>query len=1001
MSGTTISHTAVEHSEDAHKILAMRMLRLGDPFPFIRHEWPDLIITDPIEKAQFAKYLLRTTDLDLRIDDFQYDAIKSVFDQKHTQLYMSGGTKLGKGMIVGGLIVNIWFSLYAESSKIILVGPTTDHLKRNLFAEACKWRVMMTSYKAKQDDTEVLKESIEDPKNRAHLIALANTQSGEGMSGNHCHDDITEVMTDRGWMLFKDLDGTEQLLTMDPDSKECHFEFPSLLHVGDSPGSMWECDDKYVNFCVTGNHRMLYYGDKAKKPVFKEADEFFSGSLNNKHTHQAVNLQAVEPLFHRIPELSSRCKFFKSKLAKMDDWCRLAGWFTSEGHVVFARGVPSAVVISQKKKENFADIRRAMSPFGQVREADGDDGAVNFCVSSVQLATHVLREMGHLAENKKCPRDIFSASPRQMRLFLGSHLAGDGYTRRKSGRSRKGQQSVHYTCSTRLASDIHALRTLCGEYASVNNHFKAGSQSKIRGRTITANFDMNAVVSGAKQHKTHWRGRAVARVPYSGKVYCATMPSFGTLLTRRHGKTLWSGNSNATLFIFDESSGVDKDHYNNALSQCRFLIAISNPRFPSGWFYDGFPKEFDSGMKTINASTGPRRVISIGGIHCINVRAQRLMTNIGPLGGITIDGRFFAEGQIIPRELHHLTAPLIPGQVCYDLCKVLEASRPRDEVLWAVFGKFPRANMEFMLFRPEWKDSNDVTRKKNFQLIKPEAIGFDVAASATGDYSAIAFGNVYGCSELCVTRLPNLMDLKGHFYGLCRNRGIDPRSGLVPIAIDSIGVGKGLADSLELDGCTVLRVENGRAAEHNKEQYQNRRAECYGELADAMSPGIREEPFTVPDDHSLWEELFAVEKIYAPAGRQFKIIPKRRAPSQRATPITDNRQSIEEKIGRSPDKSDAVAMLWQAVQLLPDYGEQALHQFNPEMTIARYEVEEMGLFKIYRVLFMNGKSVDYTEQEFVELFGPNPPTYDYQERAGELTEMFNSMTAGSFNAPVV
>lgn len=629
----TITQSEAKLSEKASRIQAIKYLHLGDPFPFIRHEWPSLIITDPAEKAEFEKHLLRKTDKDLRIDDFQYDAILSVFNGRHTQLYLSGGTKLGKGLIVGGIIVNIWYSLYQESCKIILVGPTTNHLKRNLFGEACKWRAMMSSYISGDEPCEILKESIEDPANKAHLIVLANTDSGEGMSGNH---------------------------------------------------------------------------------------------------------------------------------------------------------------------------------------------------------------------------------------------------------------------------------------------------------------------------------------------------------------------SLATLFVFDESSGVPDDHYNQALSQCKFLIAISNPRMTSGWFHRGFPADFDSGSRTVNATTGPRRIISIGGIHCLNVRARKLMSNISPIGGMEICGKWFDEGKLIPLEYQDAVKPLIPGQVCYDLRLALEASRPKDEVLWAVYGKFPQTNKEFMLFSSAWRSCKKGTPSKDIDISESVAIGFDVAASINGDYTSIAFGNTLGCKEIFVDHTPNLMDLKGHFYALCRNRGIDPQAGFVPIAIDSIGVGKGLADALEADGCLILRVENGRAAEHNKEQYHNRRAEVYGELAQAMDPTLNEKPFTIPDDQSLWEELLAVEKIYTPTGRQFKIIPKRRPPAQKSVNITDNRQSMEEKIGRSPDKADSVTLLYQAVQLLPEYGPDSMSQFNPSKVLKKYEVEERGLLKTYICHFMDGTTVDYSEREFVELFGRSPMTYDYEEAGRSYASTFRS-----------
>ena len=634
-----MTHFQIEEKERQQsslswKALAMKLLEeKNDPFEFIRYEWRELLITDPEEQAEFAKYCERKDNLDLRLDDFQVDAIRSVFDGKHTQVYISGGTKLGKGFVCGGLITNIWFDLFPDC-KIVLVGPNSDHLKLNLFGEASKWRRKMTSYLSGLVKPDVQKENIQEVGKETHMIKLANTGSGEGMSGNHSSD----------------------------------------------------------------------------------------------------------------------------------------------------------------------------------------------------------------------------------------------------------------------------LRT------------------------------------GAP----------------------------------------------VTMFLLDEASGTPDEFYNDALSQCRMLVAISNPRAPSGWFYRAYEaaKDFESGCITVNASTGPRRLISVGGIHCINVKASRLSNRIGPPKGMHIRGKRFEQGEPIPDDCYKDIRPLIPGQMTLDFFQLLEETKDKE---WRAYGRFPKTGTAFEVFSGHWKKKHEVLFKERGELIHYRAIGLDVGASKSGDPSCLAFGDTHGLKELCLEQIKNQMELQGWIVETARQRGLDIYDGTVPISVDAQGIGKGIADSLEEDGAWVIKVENGAAAERDKLQYLNRRAEVYGELADAVDPAMSEQPWIIPVDswtEPLWEEFFAHEKIFTSKPGQFRLNDKRRPASQKGKPLPDNRTPVEEKIGRSPDRCDATTLLYQAVRELPDFGTNTMQQFDPAAEIKETYVDRQT--KMVQVLFWSGKKETLRQEEFEARFGKNARIFGVSDWATEV-----------------
>ncbi len=611
-----IEQKSEKELSDARRALyeiALRKLQKGDPFQYIRYQWPELIIRDKEELASFKEHCTRTDNLDLRLDDFQVDIVRSAFNQHHSQILVSGGTKLGKGLILGGFVVNIWFDLYPDS-KIVLIGPDVEHVKRNLFAETLTWRRKMTSYKDGSIPVDCLTEKLGDPNSEQHFVIIANPKTGEGLSGIHS----------------------------------------------------------------------------------------------------------------------------------------------------------------------------------------------------------------------------------------------------------------------------------------------------------------------------------------------------------RH-----------PLFCFDESSGQADSRYTDSLSQCAsgLLVGIGNPRQPSGWFWRAF-KGFEKGCKTVLSDAGPRRLVSIGLIDCINVRANRVTGIVSPPGGMTVGGVFVPAGSIIPDELRNKTKLLIPGQGCKFVCETLKRTVPPEEVEWRVFGRFPKDNAVFAVFQQGWWESSVERHIKIKDSIRPLALGIDVAGSENGDYCTLAWGDINGCSDIELIQNPNLMMLKGDIYHRAAARNVELRGGYIPVAIDSMALGQMFADALEIDGVFVIRVGGSSGAERNKEQYVNRRAEVYAELASLLNPQTMQKPvWALPDIGELWDEMRSLEKIYAPDGKKFKLNSKRRLDAAAKARNQDNRDSVEEKIGRSPDRSDAVAYLGQAIRELNDFYEESTDQFDPSKFLQEYRLVDYGMVQ-YK-LFM-GKEMEMTKAEFFEKFGENP-----------------------------
>lgn len=113
-------------------------------------------------------------------------------------------------------------------------------------------------------------------------------------------------------------------------------------------------------------------------------------------------------------------------------------------------------------------------------------------------------------------------------------------------------------------------------------------------------------------------------------------------------------------------------------------------------------------------------------------------------------------------------------------------------------------------------------------------------------------------------------------------------AGADAVVVDTIGVGAGVHDILKRQGVFSIDGNFGmRAAQDNT--YYNKRAEAYFKLADAVKRGL-----ALPKDDDLAAELLAIEYVFMENGK-VKI---------------ESKDKIKERLGRSPDKADALALTY-------------------------------------------------------------------------------------------
>jgi DNA-directed RNA polymerase II subunit RPB2 len=124
-----------------------------------------------------------------------------------------------------------------------------------------------------------------------------------------CYDDQTEILTDQGWIFFKDLTKTHKVASL-IDGKTLYYQEPEEIQSYDFDGDMYRVDSNQVDLLVTPNHRMLIKTRSAKgyhvelaenllgKTVQykKNADEYDNSNMKSKY----IVYEEIKPEIEKV-----------------------------------------------------------------------------------------------------------------------------------------------------------------------------------------------------------------------------------------------------------------------------------------------------------------------------------------------------------------------------------------------------------------------------------------------------------------------------------------------------------------------------------------------------------------------------------------------------------------------------------------------------------------------------------------------------------------------------
>lgn len=403
-----------------------------------------------------------------------------------------------------------------------------------------------------------------------------NKVIGVDLSDKGCFDDQTEILTDKGWRLFKDLSGRELVLSRNSDGV-AQFEAIEQLHNYESDGQLYVYESRELSFAVTPNHKMLV-----------------RQSMESQENNQLIQIQNIKWKNYKVVRTHQyRCNLpiedkqvfsFESRVAQphggyrvkrwsfnKNDWFEFLGWFVSEGSITVDRKYHRIAIAQKAGTDKFRHISELLKKMG-IKHTTVQN---NLAFYIEPIAKHLLQHVGKYAHKKRVPDYVTFSDDRQaLERFLDGYCDGDG-TR------RKGRRLSYVTSSRSIADSLQIILANMNKAGKMTVAHQAGSTSRIEGRVLTRKHDAYCINERVRTTDTEiGQTRHPELTPYTGRIYCVST-KHQTIFVRRKGTCYWTGNSDATVFslidngvlIAQKKSSIQMNWDRNSEEPLGYLIA--------------------------------------------------------------------------------------------------------------------------------------------------------------------------------------------------------------------------------------------------------------------------------------------------------------------------------------------------------------------------------------------------------------------------------------------
>lgn len=345
----------------------------------------------------------------------------------------------------------------------------------------------------------------------------------------NCYDDQTEVYTNEGWKLFKDLSRSEQVLSMNPETQAMEWVDYDAYVSYHYKGKMVSFKSNSYDLLVTPDHRMVV-GKQSGGLFIESAQKLLDWQGHAFRLPRTGNWEGEEPAVIKYGGLEFQPEVY----------CKFMGYYLADG-------------CTTPRYDNCYQICIAKTGKGkQLIIEDLQEMPIKVSVGQALYMYHseLGKELVKLGKSyeKQIPGEIMRLSPRLIRIFLDAFRHCDGHDRVTTWGEKNlvSKEKIYFTTSKTMADQLGELIAKAGFFPSYYVQASKGKQVEFPNGTYTMNHDVWKIsqnrAKNAWYHRSEEKGLRIREIDYDGMVYDVQLTRNHVLWVRRNGKTAWSGN---------------------------------------------------------------------------------------------------------------------------------------------------------------------------------------------------------------------------------------------------------------------------------------------------------------------------------------------------------------------------------------------------------------------------------------------------------------------------
>lgn len=438
-----------------------------------------------------------------------------------------------------------------DGEKVIVYTRFKSHLPRLqaiLTKEGIK-SVVISGDVTKASARKAAQDKFQDPNSKIRVIFITdagsesiNLQAASAMIffdspwswGKYvqCLDLTTEILTNRGFLGYTELDETDLVASLDPKTSEVTWQpvLSKVVRPLAEGESIYELKSPHLDIRVTGGHRMVF-----KRQSTKDKKKIWPREWRFKTSEDLAD----EKSLYRIP-ISGVESNVGVQLS--DPELRFIGWYLTDG--TLNRKIHQVQITQAVHQPQIKELRECLRECGfdwkeNLRDPSKIKGCfpngkpqVKFCIpKGTGKGSRKRNGWVHLEKflNKDFPPEFETLTRVQLGVLLEAIHLGDGYKQR-------GQlwtpRSYHIFTGNPLFAD--RLQSLC-----VRRGFKCNITPRGDGYTLHIKDTQVITLMGAKSQARP--GFVLSKSTPQEQVWCVENP-VGTIFTRRNGKVAVLGN---------------------------------------------------------------------------------------------------------------------------------------------------------------------------------------------------------------------------------------------------------------------------------------------------------------------------------------------------------------------------------------------------------------------------------------------------------------------------